>query len=301
MSKPKNENLLYGWVDTILCWLFRHVKQNEISQRIALWWGFRFRGTPKVVRLRTGQLMIVDPTDYLQCLIYYLGMFEPHCINLLEKLLKGGDTFIDIGGNIGLFSMVASSKVGAAGKVITFEPAPFHCETIRKNIRLNNFSNIDLYETALGDAPGEVELVMPKGGNQGSYSISFQSNAEHEILKAVVPVSKLDDIVQKNKISLENLSLIKMDIEGAEMLALGGMEELFKRLPSVLIEFNETALQRFGTSTRDLYTWFKDRGYAGWMIKDNGSLIAVPEGGVVFAECLFIHSKNKQHLEVIYP
>jgi FkbM family methyltransferase len=298
MSKPKNEYVYYGWVDMCLRWAFRHIRQSEKTQNMALWWGFKYRGVPKIVRLRTGQLMRVDPTDYLQCLIYYFGMFEPHCINIALRLLKTGDTFIDIGGNIGLFSIVASSVVGKTGKVYTFEPAPFHCETIKKNIQLNNFSNIRLFETALGSESGYIELVLPQGGNQGSLSIA-SSTVEDSVVKATVPISKLDNIVHENNLELDNLSLIKMDIEGAEMMALSGMTDLLKKFPSVLIEFNQSALSRLGSDTKTLYNWFVERSYRGWIINQDGRLESIPNEGVNFAECIFVHSNNKLHLKVI--
>ncbi|MGB8700251.1 MAG: FkbM family methyltransferase [Thermosynechococcaceae cyanobacterium] len=302
--KPKNEYGVYQAIDGVFRWLYRRLPLNATTEHLALKWGFKFSGKRTTVRLFDGQFMSVDPTDYLQCLIYYFGIFEPHCIQFLPTLLQPNDTFIDIGGNIGLYTIVASKIVGKNGKVLTFEPAPFHCEAIRKNIELNRIENVALYETALGSEDGSVQLVLPEGGNRGMFALAKNGEAD-DLHNAPVPVklSRFSSLVKAE--AIERVSLIKLDIEGAEPLALSGMDDLFNRFcPSVLIELNEASLQRLGNHSAHLVQWFTQRGYKGWVIRPNGILEPLSLEGQSNAtslcyECLFVHSANASHLNRI--
>ena len=172
MGKLKSEITLYRVLDKLFQYIFRKLPQTNRTEKWALWWGFRFRSPPKVVKLRTGKLMKVDPTDYLQCLIYYFGMFEPQCIKIFESLITEGDVVIDIGGNIGLYSIIGSTRVGKHGNIYTFEPAPFHCETIKYNAELNGMENIKIIQTALSDFIGKIKLALPIGSNKGGSTIA---------------------------------------------------------------------------------------------------------------------------------
>jgi FkbM family methyltransferase len=297
MVKEKNKFLIYKLIDNFCQILFRILPQNDMTEKIALWWGFRFRGNPKIVKLRTGQLLKVNPTDYLQCLIYYFGMFEPQSIHVFRKLIKDGDTVLDIGGNIGLYSIVASSLVGPKGNVYTFEPAPFHCESIRENIDINNLSNIKLFETALGNEAGQVELVMPENGNLGCLTIA--NKLAHENSSFKVNVSVFDDFCDKNKLDVNNVSVIKIDVEGAELMVLSGMTKVFKQKPTVLIEINETALARFEKHSTDICQWFHSKGYRGWTIDKNLKLLPIIDKDINCVESIWVHPSSIKHMEAI--
>jgi FkbM family methyltransferase len=303
-NPPKNEYLPYRIVDAVLQQLCRKLPLNRWTEHLALQWGFRYRGNRKAVRLFDGQRMYVDPTDYLQCLIYYFGVFEPHCMRLLQILLQSDETFIDIGGNIGLYTIVASKLVGNGGRVLTFEAAPFHCQAIRENITLNELNNVVLYETALGAEDGSTRLVLPEGGNEGMFTLAAKpENHEVERVSYRVNLSRFNSMIKWGEI--KKLSLVKLDIEGAEPLALEGMHEIFDQFRcSVIIEINELSLRRLGQSSTDLIRWFSRRHYQGWAIGSNGKLCAInvegdPEAEDLCHEYLFVHSENSSHLDKI--
>lgn len=299
MSKSKNEIFFYRCIDALLKWLFRRLPINRTTEHLVLFWGYRFRPASQIVRLRNGQMMHVDPSDYLQCLIYYFGVFEPHCLAIVKKLLRTGDTFVDIGGNIGLYTIYGSQIVGLAGKVLTFEPIPSHCVRIRENLALNNITNFIVFETALGDKTGIVDLEIPEGGNQGCFSVS--NNAEpikSGENKTRAKISRFDDVIRDNDPS--KISLIKIDIEGAEFMALQGMQEMFSKFcPSVIIELNQIALNRLGSNSFAVISWFQDKGYRGWTISITGRLQELSSDEISFCECLFIHKSNELALKVL--
>jgi len=88
--------------------------------------------------------------------IYRSGEWEPEISNLIRKYLSPGDTFIDIGANIGYHTLHAATLVGDSGKVVAFEPLPRLSEQMTRSIKENNFSNITVFDLALSDKIGFI-------------------------------------------------------------------------------------------------------------------------------------------------
>lgn len=299
MEKLKSDITLYRGMDKLFQYIFRILPQNNKTEKWALKWSFKFRALPKVVKLRTGELMKVDPTDYLQGLIYYFGMFEPQCIKVFKSLISEGDVVFDIGGNIGLYSIVGSPRVGESGYIYTFEPALFHCETIKYNIELNRFKNVAVIQSALSDFVGHINLSLPKGSNKGGYTIADLDTEEAASLESKIKVTTLDEFIREEKINLAKLSLIKMDIEGAETLALKGMSKVLDLKPSLLMEVNDTALVRFNSNSEDLCGILNALGYKGWIIELSNKLTEIKSHKILFAETIWIHPENKRHMRAL--
>ena len=169
----KNEQpLAYRVVDALLRRGLRLLPIWKWTESLALWWGYRFRPLPTVARLRSGALIQVDPTDYLQLMIYYFGAFEPHCVKYLKRCVETGGTIVDVGANIGLYTVESSLVVGASGRVIAIEAAPSHVRTLSKNIELNEMSNVSLIAAAVGDATSQAKLTLPSGVNLGMFTLA---------------------------------------------------------------------------------------------------------------------------------
>jgi FkbM family methyltransferase len=132
--------------------------------------------------------------------------------------LKPGDTFVDVGANFGLFSTVAAKKVGATGRVISIEPHPEMARRLRFNIDINGFDQVTVFETAVGDQPGQGVLYVNKGSFAESSlqaTANLSGNIHSEVL---VPISPLLKIVEDAKLS--RIDALKIDIEGYEDKAL---------------------------------------------------------------------------------
>ena len=140
--RPKREILLYRAINYLLQASLRTLPSWSWTELVALWWGFRFRPAPCVVRLRSGAMIHIDPTDYLQLLIYYLGTFEPHCLPFLKSCAGNGATIIDVGANVGVYTLESAVVVGPTGRVISIEPAPLNAQALRKSIELNQMGNV---------------------------------------------------------------------------------------------------------------------------------------------------------------
>jgi len=163
-----------------------------------------------------------------------------HERNLREyfKLDKG--VFIDVGANIGKYSIILGKKLNDTGKVLAFEPMPEIFKILKKNIDLNNLQNIIPIEIALGDEEGYIEFYLDKE-NVGGGGHSLVKKTENKIK---VQVKKLDNILKNLKI--KNVDLIKIDVEGAEADVLKGAEKTLKKYhPRIIFEaWNEEYLDK---------------------------------------------------------
>ena len=178
--------------------------------------------------------------------------------------LQEGDLFIDIGANIGYYALLAGRQVGATGLVLAFEPSPRELSRLLKNLVLNARNNIIAFSLALGAEPGLLDLhVAPThtGLNTlqvaGSAAPAFHGASAHR-----VPVARFDDLVPP-LLGNRKVSLLKIDVEGAEMAVLLGMQAslrtgLFER---IVVEVTPEFLEKFGHSKTALYALLEGCGY----------------------------------------
>ena len=247
LSGPKNAQATYRAIDTVLRNSLRALPMWTWTEWVALRWGYSFRPEPRIVRLRSGRKIQVDPTDYLQLMIYYFGTFEPHVLSYLKRSVPKGGTLVDVGANIGVYTLESALVVGEAGRVISIEAAPAHVEAIRENVELNDMNNVTVIAVAVGDSTGSAILTRPRGGNLGMFTVGLVDGDE----TYSVPLRLIDDVLEEQEI--ESIDLIKIDIEGSEYRALhGAARTLAKYKPTLLLELNEAALHACKSSTRDV-------------------------------------------------
>ncbi|WP_394848592.1 FkbM family methyltransferase [Pendulispora brunnea] len=214
----------------------------------------------------------VDLSTALGLTLYRYPYREPE-IELLARLLAPGDTFIDGGANIGLFTLVAASRVGPHGKVVAFEPASTTRSRLANNATLSGFSWIDIRSTALSDAEGELELVVFDGDGAGlsSFSPANTGGGRRETVRIVTLDSALADI------DPTRLRAIKLDLEGAEHAALRGAHEtLSKARPDLVLELEPEHLARQGTNAAAVTGLLRSHGYELFrVVWDHGDRLAL--------------------------
>ena len=196
--------------------------------------------------------------------------FEKQETNYLTTVLKSGDVFIDIGANIGLFSLLASKLVGEEGKVICFEPSLDVFSRLEENILSNNFTNIDCRNIGLSDKEGELTFYTSKNGHDAwnSFAPSQDDKLEKEIK---VEVSTLDS--ELSDINKALIKLVKIDVEGWEKFVLNGGRDFFVNFnPIVMVEFTEENTFNAGYSVYEIYDLMQSWGYSWYRIID-GKLV----------------------------
>jgi len=172
--------------------------------------------------------------------------------------LKSDDIFYDIGSSVGLFSIHAANKL-SNGKVISFEPDPENQKCLEKNYKLNKLSNYKLMPIAVGEHLDKLELFT-SGSNGFSPSLKKVNGIESSIL---VDVNSIDNLIVGKEIPLP--TVIKIDIEGAEFIALKGMKNLLasKEKPRILfIELHPEFLPSFNTTVDEILKFMQQFEYS---------------------------------------
>lgn len=152
--------------------------------------------------------------------------------DLMRSTLKPGDIFIDAGANIGVYTVLASRLVGPSGRVISIEMMPDTAGRLATHIRINRLSNVTLVQRALSDTVGKIITATVQSGKYGQATIAQDSLRFGLGDQMEVETTTLDKITQ----NIPYISLMKIDVEGAELTALSGAKSLLTRLGNVVYE-----------------------------------------------------------------
>lgn len=201
-----------------------------------------------VCHIETGVTMDLSMDDWL-CRSIYFNAFEILCSRVVFRSLRRGSVFVDVGANLGYYSLGANRRVGDDGQVIAFEPNPATLARLRRNVDLSQANRIKIFDCALSDASGQCLLYVPPDPTMhGHASLREQDRTGH--LTTAVQVRRLDDVLGNE---LSRLDIIKIDTEGSELAVLRGAEQLVTRFrPSILVEFNKETADSFGYSPLDI-------------------------------------------------
>lgn len=203
-------------------------------------------------------------------------LYEPHVTSFLKEHLQPGMTFIDIGANVGFFTLTAAGKVGESGKIIAVECNPRNCELIYMSLHRNGFDHVTVYPFALG----ETQKLM-------SFSWGFSNGFVDELAQDdeeafIVPAVTLDSLLKNES----RVDVIKMDIEGSEAKAWQGMQETIARHhPVLLMEFFPTLLERVsGVKGDELLDRVFACGYSAAVLRRNEEMVTTASTSEVIAE-----------------
>lgn len=178
----------------------------------------------------------------------WLGSYETDVQELVTQLLKEGGVFYDLGANVGFFSLLASRLVGPAGHVYAFEPLPDNLKYLRRHVDLNEGGNISVIPAAVCDRTGTAAF----GGEKSKAKLMESGPIS-------VDTVALDELWKNGRIRPP--SVVKMDVEGGELSALLGMQELLEAtLPHMLIEFHGQFVDGLDIDT-ECRTLLRNLGY----------------------------------------
>jgi FkbM family methyltransferase len=204
-----------------------------------------------------GQTMFLDPDDSIVC-PYLLrdGCFEPFETELMRSRVKPGDVVLDIGANIGYYTLIFARLVGDAGKVYAFEPDPSNFKLLRKNVRANGHRNVVCVPRAVSDVAGPLSLFLCPD-NKGDHRI-YPSEVERWTV--AIEAVTLDEYFDGYE---GRIDFIKMDIQGAEARALRGMSGLLRAHAeaNLITEFWPAGIRRCGDDGRAYLDGLEQLGY----------------------------------------
>jgi FkbM family methyltransferase len=233
----------------------------------------RKAGDSETVRCGIGYMMNLDLEDLVQENIFFFGCYEKPLASYLASRLEKDMVFIDIGAHVGQYTLLAATKVGSSGHVYAFEPHPLNFEMLSRNVALNQFRNVTLYNMAVADQDGKsylyINTVASHRKNTGTHSLCRQQNwADYS--KVEVNVSQLDHMLRH----VERVDVLKIDVEGAELLVLQGGEEIISKFkPIVAFEAEEPSATNFGYRTTATKKFLEQRGYRLFRIPRDGKRI----------------------------
>lgn len=187
--------------------------------------------------------MMLDLRDtMLSRTLLFQGSWEPFETNLVKRLVRKEDTVLDVGANVGYYTLILAS---VSRKVYAFEPEPKAFALLKANVDLNGYQNVVLIEKAASDQAGVLKLYLSPD-NLGEHSLSADEGRD----SVEVEMVRLDDLFAGKQ---DRIDFVKMDIEGGELAALRGMRHLIEASPRMKMttEFWPLGLKRMGVEPAD--------------------------------------------------
>jgi len=214
----------------------------------------------RVVRTRFGARFAVDTQDLIQRYLYLFGAWEPNMTGWLQRRLKPGDGFIDIGANVGVFSVLASQLVGDEGQVVAIEASPVFHHRLLQQSRLNGCRNIRAVNAAVSDSRETLTFVLASSHNMGANSIvPYDGPAEATFETEARPLPELLDSSE-----VANARVIKIDVEGAEGSVVRGLAPILDKLRpdgEITVEVTPERMAQLGDSADELLKTMADAGF----------------------------------------
>jgi FkbM family methyltransferase len=153
----------------------------------------------------------------------------------LASTLREGQVFLDIGANIGFYSLFAAARVGPSGRVISFEPDPMTFESLKRSIASNGFTWAKPVNMALSNRAGEIPFFTVSDGSAHSLVPEIERRANRYSGKVPVRVARLDDLEKEGVLDVPRVDLIKIDVEGEEERTVEGLLGTLRRFEYPLV------------------------------------------------------------------
>lgn len=178
-------------------------------------------------------------------------------IHFFEKITLPGDYIVDVGANVGLYSILAGKKAGPEGRVLAFEPFPASLDILRRNRAHNGLDRMmNIFPIALGAARTKLALSVHSDPGRNS----FGELGQDEITRIDVPVDTLDNVL--SELNPPKIDFIKMDVEGFEKMVLeGGQNSLSHYKPTIVFELNPDMCKRAGYDASEIVQFLQGLGY----------------------------------------
>jgi FkbM family methyltransferase len=228
----------------------------EFRQHMGVVEGFsKYEDVDLIIPLQGHQFRV--PAAELSLVPHLLDdrIWEPHLTRYLRLTLKTTDLFMDVGANLGYFTVICAPLVR---RVVAFEPVSTTHKYCEANIVLNGLTNVDLYKYGLWSDDTETHI---RADPSSLMSASISRDNSVPATESICCVS-LDGMIQRGELHIPRIDVIKMDIEGAEAFALQGMKQAILRFrPMILMELNRPALGRFGKTLEDVWDFFRSISY----------------------------------------
>jgi len=248
---------------------FRSNPFRAILRRVL--WRLRWQATQELWEMTLpGDVRILVPHVGAGALIYYQGVSEPEVADFLLRFLRPRMVFLDVGAHIGEYASMGA-KLVAPGRVHAFEPIPGVFSLLQRSLALNGLDNVRLNACAVSDKDGEEQFSVLREPSFSSLTRGVRPDAfppENIVVRSVRLDTYWSEVMNKGRIDL-----IKLDIEGAELLALEGASDLLESTsPVLIVECQPLNLARFGHGVEAISRFLNRAGYSLYEIGLDGKL-----------------------------
>lgn len=246
---PKVKLLLFDSCAEHLWWLETHVDAKTVF----------------------GSAMRVDASDIVGKHLYYFGVWEPNLTGWVRRSLEAGQVFIDVGSNIGYYSLLASKLVGKTGRVIAIEALPETFQRLRANLDLNDAANVRSINSAAWDRKERLKIFVRQEGASGATTLMSAWADQWQLRRQVeIEAEPLATLLTDSEI--ENARVIKVDVEGAEWHVISEMTSWLHRTApdlEIAIELSRSMMTAQGKSFKDILTIFNGFGFHAYRIRND--------------------------------
>lgn len=217
----------------------------------------------EIVKLKNGSILIIDPNGLTYRPSYWTGIYDYYYINKFCNLLSKDSVVLDIGANIGFYTIPFAKhlqKIG--GKIYSFEPIKRNFDILSKNVKLNNVhDSICLSQIALGNENKIIQMSFTEESKCGNACITVEQLSKSGYLpNDTAQMKRMDDIFDQQKI--DRCDFIKIDVEGAEIFFVQGAQKfLEKTRPIIWSECNAFFLKNYNYDILDIWKILKDLDY----------------------------------------
>ncbi len=197
--------------------------------------------------------------------IFKRGEYESHISDYLSEKIKfnDGDIALDIGANIGWYSILLNKLMPSSGRIYAFEPDPLNFDLLSENIKLNNATNVIAVNNALSNKKEVKKLYRYSSKNLGRHSLLDINEADYVEVETLV----LDQFLQDENIDISRVRFVKIDIEGYEYFALSGAVKILEHVQCLIGEFVPDHMEKGGIKPELLINLMQGKGFSPNVIK----------------------------------
>lgn len=250
---------------------------GRLCELIRRWAARHANSTPYVIKNFRGDASFrCFLKEHMGGQIFFKGSYSGEQLTLLEGFLSKDSVFIDAGANQGEFSITAA-RVVTRGQVIAFEPVSEYRARLLANIQLNHFENVHVVAAALGEQEGNLPIYDQQGNaadgtrNEGLPTLFVSRSRSNPV--EIVLVKRLDDVLKD--LGISRVDVIKLDIEGAELIALrGAVKTLAIFRPILILEIGRETCLGAGYAPEALVDWLTSQGYRIEKIINSGKTVS---------------------------
>jgi FkbM family methyltransferase len=217
--------------------------------------------------------------------LFYLGQFESQTLHFFRNVIARDAVVFDVGANIGIYSLLAGTRAGVGGHVYSFEPSDWAFQRLTENIRINDCKNISVFKQGISDTSGTAEFHVCEDDAYNSLGDSPMCAVKET---KTIKIQAIDDFCEINGITA--IDVIKIDTEGADLLALQGAKRMLqsRRPPIIFCEYNRVVAHCFNFTLEDFRLFLSSNRYRIFEVS-NDALIDFDPVHSTSSEIICIH------------